>query len=108
MLEDVLLPGRLVLERDLDATVQVAGDLQPLADDLRIEFDLREDLRVGLEVDGRAGAARRADFLQAAGRLTLLEGHLVLVAVALDVATSSRDSALTTLAPTPCRPPAVL
>ena len=48
-----------------------------------VEFDLREDLRIGLEEHRRAGAARRADLLQAAGRLALLEGHLVLMTVAL-------------------------
>ena len=76
VLEHVLLAGGLVLERDLDAAMQVAGDLEPLADHLRVELDLRENLRVGLEEHRRAGAARRADLLQAAGRLALLEGHL--------------------------------
>ena len=49
-----------------------------------VEFDLRKDLRIRLEEHRRAGAARRADFFQAAGRLALLEGHLVLMTVALD------------------------
>ena len=82
VLEDVLLAGGLVLERDLDAAMQVAGDFEALADDLRVEFDLRKDLRIGLEEHRRAGAARGADLLQAAGRLALLEGHLVLMTVA--------------------------
>ena len=63
--------------------MQVARDLEALANDLRVEFDLRENLRIGLEVHRRAGAARRAHLLQAAGRLSLLEGHLVLMTVAL-------------------------
>ncbi len=64
--------------------MQVAGDFEPLADDLRVEFDLREDLRIRLEEHRGAGAARGADLLQAAGRLALLEGHLVLMTIALD------------------------
>ena len=70
-----------VLEGDLHALVDVADDLEPLGDDRRIELDLREDRGVGLEVDRRAGAARRAHLLQAALRLALLEGHLPLHAV---------------------------
>ena len=84
VLEDVFLPGGLVLERHLDAAMQVAGDLETLADDLRIEFDLRKNLRIRLEVHRGAGAARGADLFQAAGGLALLEGHLVLMTVALD------------------------
>ena len=64
--------------------MQVAGDLEALADEVGFEFDLREDRGVGLEVDRRAGAARRPDFLQAADRLALLEAHLPLRAVAFD------------------------
>ncbi len=84
VLVHVLLPSRLVFERDPDAAMQVAGHFEALADDLRLEFDLREDLRIRLEEHGRAGAARRADLLQAACRLALLEGHLVLLTITLD------------------------
>ena len=78
---------------DLDAAVQVARDFEPLADDRRVELDLREDLRVGLEEHGGAGAARGADLLQAAGRLALLEGHLVLMAVAANGRRPARATA---------------
>jgi len=43
-----LLTGRgLVLEIDLDALVQVARDLEALADQARVEFGLWKNLRVG-------------------------------------------------------------
>ena len=40
--EDVLLAGGFLLERDLDALVQVADDLQPLADERGVELHLRK------------------------------------------------------------------
>ncbi|EAU62171.1 conserved hypothetical protein, partial [Stigmatella aurantiaca DW4/3-1] len=62
--------GRLVLPDDRHALVQVALGLQALADELGIELQLlAEDLRIRLEGDGRAGAARRALHLQRGGGL---------------------------------------
>ncbi len=58
--------GRLVLEGDLEALVQVARDLEPLADDRGVELGLRKDRRIGTEEDRRARAARRAELLHAA------------------------------------------
>ena len=76
---------RLVLEGDLHAAMQVAGDLEPLANHRRIELDLRKDRR---DRDGRTRVVpvpRAApSFFSAADRLALLEPHLPLVAVALD------------------------
>ena len=84
VLKHVPPAARLVFEGHLHAAVQVAGDLEPFADDRRVEFDLWKNLRVGLEEDGGARAPRRTDLLQGARRLSLPEGHLVLKPVALD------------------------
>ena len=84
VVEDFLGPFGLVLEGDLHALVDVADHFEPLANGRGIEFHLREDRRVGMEVDGRPGAARRAGLLQRAGRLAALERHLPARAVALD------------------------
>jgi hypothetical protein len=66
-----------------------------LANDLRVEFDLRKDLRVGPEEHRGAGAARGAHLLHAAGGLPLLEGHLILLTITLhgrdQLAPSGRD-----------------
>ena len=61
VLEDLLRPLGLVLERDADALVDVADDLEPLANQRRVELDLRKDRRIGMEVDGgaRCRAPRR-------------------------------------------------
>ena len=83
VLVDVLLSGGFILERDLDAAMQVACNLEALTNGLRVEFDFRENLRIGLEVDRRAGSSSGAHLLQAPGRLSLLERHLVLLAVPL-------------------------
>ena len=83
VLEDQLLARGFVVEDDLHAFVQVADDLEPVLDHRRIELDLRKDGGVGMEVDGRAGAARRPQLLQRTDRLALLEPHFPLRAVAL-------------------------
>ena len=64
--------------------MQVAGDFEPLADDRWIEFDLRKDRRIGMEVHRGPRSARGAELLQLPDRLALREAHLVLVAVAPD------------------------
>ncbi len=84
VLERRLLLRRLVVEHDLDAFVQKAGDLEPILDDLGLELDLREDGGVGPEVHRRPCASCGAQFLQRPDRLALLEPHLPLRAVALD------------------------
>ena len=83
VLEDFFGLLALVLEDDLHALVDVADDLQPLADERGIELDLREDRRVRVEIDGGAAAARRAHLLQRALDLAALERHLPFGAVAL-------------------------
>jgi hypothetical protein len=70
-------------------------------DDLRVEVRRLEDVGVRLEGDDGAVAAERADLLQLAGGLAAAVGALPLEAVAAD----GGDRALTTEAPTPCRPP---
>src|SRR4029079_18539953 len=84
VLEDGLLALRLVLEGDTHALVQVAGDLEPLLDDLAVELDFRKDGRVRVEVDGGPRAARRTELLQRPDRMPLLETLLPRRAVALD------------------------
>ena len=106
--EGVARAGRLLDEGQLEAAVQVARRLEALAHQRGVELDAREDRRVGMELDGGAGAARRAGLHQVALRHALLEALFPRVAVAPDGGDQSFDSALTTLAPTPCRPPAVL
>ena len=59
VLKDVLRALGFVLERDAHTLVDVADDLEPLADERRVEFDLREDRRVGMEIDGRARSRAR-------------------------------------------------
>ena len=82
VLEHILLSGGLVVERHLDAAMEVAGHLEALADQLRLELDLREDLRVRLRRrHRRAAAARGADFLPGrqqafpAGRSSRTDDH---------------------------------
>ncbi len=77
-------PGGFVDEGELDAAVQVAGRLEPLAQLRRVELDAREDRRVGMEPHGGAGAARRPGLDDGALRLALLEALLPRVAVAPD------------------------
>ena len=83
VLEHLFVLVRLVLEGDLHALVDVADDLEPLADQRGVELHLREDGRVGMEVDGGAAAAGRAHLLERALHDAALERHLPLGAVAL-------------------------
>ena len=75
---------RFVIERHLHTAMQVAGDLQSVADGCGLELDLRKDCGIGMKVDGRPGAAGSAQLLQRSDRLALLEPHLPLVAIAPD------------------------
>ena len=84
VLVDDLVLRDLVVEGDLHALVQVADDLEPLADGRRVELDLRKDGRVGMEIHRRPAAAGGADFLERRHRLALPESHLPLRSVALD------------------------
>jgi hypothetical protein len=84
VLEGLFRALGFVLERDADALVDVAHDLEPLADRGGVEFDLGEDCRVGMEVDGRTRAACPARLLQRRGSFPPLERHLPQGAVTLD------------------------
>src|SRR5262245_19299269 len=76
MLEGLFRAGRLVLERDADALMKVADDLKAFPYQIRIEFDLREDGRVGMKRDRRARTARCARLLERTGRFAPFERHL--------------------------------
>ena len=69
VLERLARLRRLVLEDDLHALVEVARHLETLADDGRVELDLREDRRVGPEEHRRARCRgpRRASSPRPAG-----------------------------------------
>ena len=84
VLKNELLLGRLVLEGDFQALVQIAGDLEPGFDDFRVEFDVGKNGGIGMEVDRGAAAARGANLLQRSDRLALLEAHFPLRPVAFD------------------------
>ncbi len=84
VLVDHLVLRDLIVEGHFDAFVQVADDLEPLAESGRVELDLREDRRIGMEVHRRPGATSLPDFLERSNRLALAEPHLPLRPVALD------------------------
>src|SRR5439155_1686599 len=79
----LLLPLALVLERDREGLVQERELAQPGGDRGVVEARLGEDLRVGLEPDGRACALRLADDLQPLGGFAPLERHVVPLPVAV-------------------------
>ena len=58
------LLGDLVLEGDLQAAVDVGHVLEVGLDPVRVELRGLEDVRVGLEVDGGAVAAERAELFE--------------------------------------------
>ena len=64
VVKDLPGPVGLVLERDADALVDVAGNLEALTNRRRIELHLRKDRRVGMEEHGCAAAACGTRFLQ--------------------------------------------
>ena len=108
VLEDVLLVLRLVFENDLHAFVQVARHLEPLLDDIGVELDFGK-----IVVSGRKNTVvplPRAGpfFFSAPTGCPCLNRSSHSAPSRRIVATSSFDSALTTLAPTPWSPPAVL
>ncbi len=83
-----LTSGALVDEADLETAIQERHDLQTFGDRLRAKLDVVEDRRVGREGDRRAGATARCrpGDLQLALRLAaVLEGHLIVVAVEVDL-----------------------
>jgi hypothetical protein len=83
-----LTAGALVDEANLETAIQEGHDLESLGDGLRAKVDVVEDRRVGREGDRRPGASarRRTGDLQLPLRLaTVLEGHLIVVAVAIDL-----------------------
>ena len=75
--------ARRVVERESDAPVDVARDLEPVANHGRVELDLREDDRVRVEEHRRAAAACGPDLFHRAQRLSLAEPLLPQEAVAL-------------------------
>src|SRR5690606_33788592 len=76
------LLGGLVLERDLHAAMQVAGDLEAVADDDRVELDPRKNRGVGTEEHRGARAARGAELLHGSKGHALFELLLPLGAIA--------------------------
>ena len=76
--------GGFLFEADLDALVQIAGDLEPLANEARVELHLREHRRIGMEEHRRPGSSRRTELFQRADRFALAEAHFPLRAIALD------------------------
>src|SRR5947209_13824944 len=70
---------RFVVERDLEALVQVGHLAKAVADDLAVELRLRKDLGIGPEAHDRAGVVRLADRLHPGPRhaaRVFLEVHL--------------------------------
>ena len=99
----------LVDELDDQPLVEVGLDVEPLGDQLGVVAGVAEDFGVGGEGDGRAGPSRRLARLDrrraacrgdSAGCRSGRRGG--------PAATRLLLRALTTLAPTPCRPPATL
>ena len=99
------VPAALVAQDDRQALVEEGHLLQPAADRVERVGRRLEDVAVGPEGDRGAALLRRADLLQrrpawpgrSAGATRCRRARC---------ATSSRvDSALTTVTPTPCRPP---
>ena len=80
--EDLPRALRLVLEDEPHAAVQVAGHLEPLAHEGRVEGRAGEDAGIGVEADRRAGAARRLQLAEGGDRLAAAEGLLPEEAVA--------------------------
>src|SRR5205823_12380472 len=76
-------PLALVLERDREGLVQERELTQPGGDRGVVEARLGEDLRVGLEPDGRACALRLANDLQLLRGFAPLERHVVPLTVAV-------------------------
>ena len=91
-----------------EALVEVGLDLEPLGDERGVELELGKISGSGVKVTvvpvPRAAPASSTR----PGRLAPLELLLVRRAVAADLGDELLDRALTTLAPTPCRPPATL
>ena len=73
----------LVLDRDRDPLVEERELSQPVRQGGVVELENLEDLRVGLEADRRAGAARLAEHIELLHRLAADERHVVPVAVAV-------------------------
>ncbi len=82
--EVVRFAGDVVLERDLQAAVDVGHIFEVGFDLFGIEARGLKDVGVGLEGDDGAVAAKRADLLDGAGRFAALEFLLPLVAVSAD------------------------
>ena len=108
VMKDFLAAIHFVVPDDLEPLVNVAGDFKSLANDIGVEFGTREDLRIRLEADGCSRAAGRAEFLQLPLALPWRNSISHSAPSHLMVATNRFDSALTTDALTPCRPPLVL
>src|SRR5256885_5186040 len=90
----LLLPLALVLERDREGLVQERELAQPGGDRGVVEARLGEDLRVGLEPDGRACALRLANDLQLLRGFAPLERHVVPLPVAVHPRSEEHTSEL--------------
>src|SRR4051812_11633683 len=81
VLERILPFLGFILEADLQAFVDIARHLEPLANDRGVELDLREDRGVWPEEYFGAASASRADLLRRSSRRALLEPLFPLAAV---------------------------
>jgi hypothetical protein len=84
VLKDFLPAFDFVVERHAHAFVDVADHFKAFPNERRIEFDLRKNRRIGVEVNRRPRPARRTGFLERSGGFPALERHLPRRAIALD------------------------
>src|SRR5579862_4970727 len=86
LVQELLAVARpLVEQREHESRVQVGQLVEPLGQDLRLVFGLVEDVRVGLERDGRPGLARLPRHAERRHALPALEPLGVALPVALDL-----------------------
>ena len=108
VVEFLFLADAFVLEPDFEASVQIGHLAQITRDNLILEDDLFEDGRVGRKGGFSAGNLGCAAILDLVLRCATF---VVLVKILPSLRTSTSNcvlNALTTEAPTPCRPPDTL
>ena len=108
VMEFLVLAGASVLEADFESGVEICHFAQVAGDYLVLEEDLFEDGRIGRERGFGAGTFGGATLLD----LMLGCAAFVILVISLPFLRTSTSnctlSALTTEAPTPCRPPDTL